>query len=61
MTYNRDLQEDKEPLFDAVDTMKDCLSIFTEMIKNMILNAAAMKPAARGGFSTATEIAEITW
>ncbi len=58
MTYNRDLQEDKEPLFDAVDTMKDCLSIFTEMIKNTTFNAAAMNRAARGGFSTATEIAE---
>jgi len=58
MTYNRDLQEDKEPLFDAVDTVKDCLSIFTEMIGHTKFNAAKMYLAAHGGFSTATEIAE---
>jgi len=58
MTYNRDLQEDKEPLFDAVDTVKDCLVIFTEMIGHTKFNAAKMYLAAQGGFSTATEIAE---
>jgi len=58
MTYNRDLQEDKEPLFDAVDTVKDCLAIFTEMIGHTKFNAAKMYLAARGGFSTATEVAE---
>jgi argininosuccinate lyase len=58
MTYNRDLQEDKEPLFDAVDTVKDCLSIFTEMISHTKFNADKMYLAARGGFSTATEVAE---
>jgi argininosuccinate lyase len=58
MTYNRDLQEDKEPLFDAVDTVKDCLSIFTEMIKNTKFNNDKMYSAAHGGFSTATDIAE---
>jgi len=58
MTYNRDLQEDKEPLFDAVDTVKSCVSIFTEMIRHTKFNSARMYVAARGGFSTATEIAE---
>ena len=58
MTYNRDLQEDKERLFDAVDTVKDCLSIFTEMIDHTKFNAAKMRQAAQGGFSTATDIAE---
>ena len=58
MTYNRDLQEDKEPLFDAVDTVKNCLKIFTEMIKYTEFNAAKMFLAAEGGFSTATDIAE---
>ena len=58
MTYNRDLQEDKEPLFDAVDTVKDCLKIFTEMIKHTQFNAGKMFFAAQGGFSTATDIAE---
>jgi argininosuccinate lyase len=58
MAYNRDLQEDKEPLFDAVDTVKDCLAIFTEMIKHTKFNSAKMYEAAKGGFSTATDIAE---
>jgi argininosuccinate lyase len=58
MTYNRDLQEDKEPLFDAVDTVKDCLTIFTEMLAHTEFNAAGMYQAASGGFSTATDVAE---
>lgn len=58
MAYNRDLQEDKEPLFDAVDTVKNCLAIFTEMIKHTKFNAAKMYLAAKGGFSTATDVAE---
>jgi len=58
MTYNRDLQEDKEPLFDAVDTVKDCLSIFTEMLAHTRFNSARMYDAASGGFSTATDVAE---
>lgn len=58
MTYNRDLQEDKEPLFDAVDTVKDCLAIFTEMIRETKFNSERMYKAASGGFSTATDIAE---
>lgn len=58
MTYNRDLQEDKEPLFDAVDTIKDCLSIFTEMIRNTKFKAENMYRAAGKGFSTATDVAE---
>ena len=58
MTYNRDLQEDKEPLFDAVDTVKDCLSIFTEMLAHTKFNAARMVGAAGGGYSTATDVAE---
>jgi argininosuccinate lyase len=58
MAYNRDLQEDKEPLFDAVDTVKDCLAIFTEMIKHTKFNAVKMYLAAKAGFSTATDVAE---
>lgn len=58
MTYNRDLQEDKEPLFDAVDTVRDCLTIFTEMLDHTRFNAAKMYQAAGGGFSTATDVAE---
>jgi argininosuccinate lyase len=58
MTYNRDLQEDKERLFDAVDTVKDCLAIFTEMINHTTFNAWNMYESAKCGFSTATDIAE---
>jgi argininosuccinate lyase len=58
MTYNRDLQEDKEPLFDSVDTLKECLAIFTEMIKHTKFNKEKMHAAAQGGFSTATDVAE---
>ena len=58
MTYNRDLQEDKEPLFDAVDTVKNCLAIFTEMLEHTRFNAPRMYQAAGGGFSTATDVAE---
>ena len=58
MAYNRDLQEDKEPLFDSVDTLKDCLAIFAEMIKHTKFNTAKMYAAAKGGFSTATDVAE---
>jgi argininosuccinate lyase len=58
MAYNRDLQEDKEPLFDAVDTVKNCLTIFTEMIMHTKFNAEKMYLAASGGFSTATDVAE---
>ena len=58
LAYNRDLQEDKEPLFDAVDTVKSCLSIFCEMINNTRFHSAKMAASASKGFSTATEIAE---
>jgi argininosuccinate lyase len=58
MTYNRDMQEDKEPLFDSVDTVKSCLHIFCEMIKHTKFNRARMLKASSGGFSTATDVAE---
>ncbi len=58
MTYNRDLQEDKEPLFDAVDTVKDCLSVFAEMIMHTKFKKEKMFLAAQKGFAAATEIAE---
>ncbi|MBA4322480.1 MAG: argininosuccinate lyase [Odoribacter sp.] len=58
MTYNRDLQEDKEPLFDSVDTVKRCLKILAEMIKNVKFNRTKMLKDASAGFSTATDVAE---
>jgi argininosuccinate lyase len=58
MTYNRDLQEDKEPLFDTVDTIKRCLEILSSMIKSVKFNRVKMLEEASGGFSTATDVAE---
>lgn len=58
MTYNRDLQEDKEPMFDTVDTVKTCLHIFTAMISHLNFNRVRMRDAAKGGFSIATDLAE---
>jgi len=58
MTYDRDLQEDKEPLFDTVDTLKGCVHILSEMIKNLKFNREKMLEEAAKGFSTATDIAE---
>jgi len=58
MAYDRDLQEDKEPLFDTVDTVKISLRVLTEMIKRMKFNREKMLSEAVKGFSTATDIAE---
>ena len=58
MTYNRDLQEDKEGLFDTVDTLKACLDILSEMIGHISFNRSRMMLEAAGGFSTATDVAE---
>ena len=58
LSYNRDLQEDKEPLFDAVDTVKSCLELNTEMLKKVRFNKESMEKALSGGFITATDIAD---
>jgi argininosuccinate lyase len=58
MTYNRDLQEDKEPLFDTVDTVEACLGILTAMIGRLTYNRERMEAGAEGGFATATDVAE---
>ena len=70
LAYNKDTQEDKEPLFDTVDTLKDTLRIFAEMIGGQLnpatgkkeggieVNAAAMKQAALKGYATATDLAD---
>lgn len=58
MTYNRDLQEDKEPLFDTVDTVKNCLSIFTEMLNHTTFNKEKMHDAVQKGYASATDVAE---
>ncbi len=58
MSYNRDLQEDKEPLFDTVDTVTTCLRVLTKMMQNISFNRERMLAQAGRGFSTATDIAE---
>ena len=58
LAYNKDNQEDKEPLFDTIDTVKDCLQAYADMVPAIIPNKAAMAEAARRGFSTATDLAD---
>jgi argininosuccinate lyase len=58
MTYNRDLQEDKEPLFDTVDTLQASLRVLTAMLVRLTFNHQRMEEGAEGGFSTATDVAE---
>ena len=58
LAYNKDMQEDKEPLFDAADTVKKCLPVFTAMIDTMTLKKDNMLKAARGGFINATDCAD---
>jgi len=58
LAYNKDNQEDKEPLFDTIDTVKDCLKAYADMIPAIKPNKAAMEQAARRGFSTATDLAD---
>lgn len=58
LAYNKDNQEDKEPLFDAVDTVKDCLRAFADMIPAIQSKSDNMEEAARRGFSTATDLAD---
>jgi argininosuccinate lyase len=58
LAYNKDNQEDKEPLFDTVDTVSDCLRAFGDMIPAIEANKASMYEAARRGFSTATDLAD---
>lgn len=58
LTYNRDMQEDKEPLFDSVDTIKLALEVFAEMIEGMKVNAGRVRAAAGDPFLLATDLAD---
>jgi argininosuccinate lyase len=70
LAYNKDNQEDKEPLFDTVDTLKDTLRIFSEMVGGQVnpatgqkeggiaVNVAAMEAAVKKGYATATDLAD---
>lgn len=58
LAYNKDMQEDKEPLFDTIDTVKGSLKIFADMIREMRVKSENMAKAAGQGFSTATDVAD---
>jgi argininosuccinate lyase len=58
LAYNRDNQEDKPPLFDAVDTVKDCLRVFAGLLPAVTVDAVAMRGAALEGYATATDLAD---
>ena len=58
LAYNKDNQEDKEPLFDTVDTLKDTLRIFAEMVGGISVKPEAMEQAALRGYATATDLAD---
>ena len=58
LAYNKDMQEDKEAVFDAVDTVKDCLGIFAPMVATMTVKKENMLSAAQKGFINATDLAD---
>jgi argininosuccinate lyase len=58
LAYNRDMQEDKEPVFDTADTVTKTLAVFARMLATMTVNREAMRKAAEDGFITATDLAD---
>ena len=58
LAYNKDMQEDKELIFDAIDTAKGCLALFTGMISTMKFNKERMNESSRHGFTNATDVAD---
>lgn len=58
LAYNKDMQEDKELTFDAIDTVKGCLALFTGMIKTTTFHKEIMEESAKGGFTNATDVAD---
>ncbi len=58
LAYNKDNQEDKEPLFDSADTLRDTLRIFADMVPHIQVKADVMRAAALQGFATATDLAD---
>ena len=58
LAYNKDMQEDKEPIFDALDTVKLCLPVFCDMISTMTVKKDNMLRGAKGGFTNATDAAD---
>ena len=58
LAYNKDMQEDKEFTFDAIDTVKGCIALFNGMIKTMTVNKGRMEASAKNGFTNATDAAD---
>ncbi len=58
LAYNKDMQEDKELVFDAIDTVKGCIALFTEMMKTMEFKKENMEESAKKGFTNATDAAD---
>ena len=58
LAYNKDNQEDKEPLFDTADTLRDTLRIFADMVPGIKVKPEAMRAALRQGYATATDLAD---
>ncbi|MEE1012698.1 MAG: argininosuccinate lyase, partial [Clostridia bacterium] len=58
LAYNKDMQEDKEQIFDAVDTVKLCIPVFLDMIMTMTVRKENMLKGAKGGFTNATDVAD---
>lgn len=58
LAYNKDNQEDKEPLFDTVDTLSDTLRIYADMMRGIVVKPDAMRQALKRGFATATDLAD---
>ena len=58
LTYSKDMQEDKEPAFDAFDNLSLAIAATTGMVKDMVPNPAEMRKSAASGFSTATDLAD---
>jgi len=58
LAYNKDMQEDKEALFDGIDTLKQCLAVFIPMLQTAKFDRQRMAEAARGGFTNATDLAD---
>ena len=58
LAYNKDMQEDKELTFDAIDTVRGCLALFNEMLKTMKFNREVMAASAVNGFTNATDAAD---
>ena len=58
LAYNKDMQEDKEPIFDSIDTVKLCLPVFCDMIATMKIRRDNMLKGSKGGFTNATDVAD---